>query len=111
MEIQDTSGEFEGKLPYELRKNRFDYKLVKRTKEVAMYAQYNDDNTGRILAYEVFKVIWKKGAVINNIEIKAGEKFPGDGDFGKTAYSSTSLERAEGRYQELLDQVKLKNNI
>lgn len=109
MEIIDNTGEFDGKLPYELRKNRFDYKLVKRTKEVAMYAQYNDDGSGRILAYEVFRITWKKGAVINSVEILPGEKFPGDGDFGKTAYSNTSLERAEKRYQELLESVKPKN--
>lgn len=108
MEVIDNTGEFDGKLPYELRKNRFDYKLVKRTKEVAMYAQYNDDGSGRILAYEVFRIIWKKGAIINNVEIKAGEKFPGDGDFGKTAYSCTLLAKAEARYQELLELIKLK---
>lgn len=105
MKIQDTAGEFEGKLPYELRKNRFNYKIVKRSHKVAIYAQYDGDSQ-KPDAYEVFEVIWKKGAEIKGLVIKAGEKFPGDGDFGKTAYSCSTLERAEIRFLEIEELIK-----
>jgi hypothetical protein len=108
MEIIDTAGEVEGKLPYELRKNRFDYKIVKRSKDVAIYAQYDNDGSNRILAYEVFRVTWKKGATIGKQVIEPGEKFPGDGDFGKTAYSCSTLEKANKRFDELTELVNNK---
>lgn len=111
MKVQDTTKAFEGKLPHELRKNRFDYKLVKRTKEVAIYSQHDDDKAKTIIAYEVFRITWKKGAEINGLLIKAGEKFPGDGDFGKTAYACRSLETAEKRFKELEETINNKKDI
>ena len=95
-------------LPIELRKNKHTYKLIKRTKEVAMYSQHVDVD-GPIVAYEVFLVGWKNGAAINGLTIKPGEKFPSDAAFGSTAWACGDLERAEIRYQEFLESVELKN--
>ena len=90
-------------LPAELRKNSYDYKLLKREGDIAIYTQ---SHKGEVIGYEVFKVLWKKGATINGQVIKPGEKFPSDNDFGKTAWACSNLERAELRFQEFLNKTK-----
>lgn len=94
------------RLPVELRKNKCDYKLIKRTDKVAIYAQLTKGC--EVEAYEVFIVKWKRGAVINGLTIKPGEKFPSNADFGKTAWACSTLERAEMRFLEFENQLKNK---
>lgn len=99
------------KLPQTKLKNGYTYKLVKRTDKVAMYSMTNekfpeDTSTG----YEVFLIavgkayslVQKngkgKGKVYN---YPAAEKFPGNEDFGKTAWTYTNLETATKMFDGL----------
>lgn len=84
----------------------FIYKLIKRNKFVAMYAQwYTDCDKPHIVAYEVFKVKLQKEAVrkIGGTMVKfaAKEKFPTDEDFGFSAWSIVDVKRADARFSEL----------
>ena len=79
-----------------IRRNGFDYNLVERNNKSAIYEQ----KIGNFLvSYEVFKIKHKKGSVKLNIEDYEG--FPVDEDFGKTAWSVKSLEKAKEIYSGL----------
>ncbi len=85
------------KLKNQIRKNGFLYTLVERTDEKAIYAQEN-------YAFEVFKVKLSKPHPkaqndLDNYDLV--EKFPGDEDFGKSAWTFRTLEAAEKRYATL----------
>lgn len=92
----------------------FVYRLIKRNRFVAMYAQwYTDCETPRIVAYEVFRIKTQKEAIrkIGGTMVKfaAKEKFPTDEDFGYTAWSITDVIRAEKRFEELTLKAHLAN--
>lgn len=94
------------KLDQELRKNGFNYKLVKRTVTKLMYSQHSAD--GNIVAYEVFlnkigdlrkaKQRWaklqSKDFDPNEYE-EFYEVFPSDEEFGSRAFTYSTLEAAE----------------
>jgi hypothetical protein len=88
-----------------VKKNGFEYILEKRSQNVAMYMQCY---LGGMLpvAYEVFIVRNQKEgqAVIKGatIDFKAKELFPSDEEFGKTAWSFNSKERAEKCFEGLV---------
>jgi len=85
-------------LPTELRKNGFNYKLVCRTDRKAVYCQYVNTN---LQYYEVF-IIRKHGDIeIAGNKLEAAEQYPGDNDFGKTAWTCQTLEKAMERYNNL----------
>ncbi len=95
------------KLPEELKKNGFVYKLVKRENAKCIYSQSTP-----IIAYEVFKTkitnlekSQQHFNKLNGTDIKAShefkEIFPGDEDFGKRAWTYQSLEKALERYNSL----------
>jgi len=99
------------KLPKQLRKSGFDYELLLRTNSKCIYKQMKD---GRIVTYEVFKnhivthrAGMKKFANQTGIEKdfsdcnEYAEKFPGDEEFGKRAWSCATLEAAMKRYEAL----------
>ena len=80
------------KLPKNLRKNGFNYKLIKRTRLKAMYRmEYRDE-----YVYEVFLIQMKKPDKFTPF---VREVFPADRDFGKTAWAYRSLCRAEEKYK------------
>lgn len=68
--------------------------LVKRTKRKAMYLRSDG-------YYEIFKVKVSPPAEMFGKSYPEREVYPGNEDFGKTAYCCTSKERAERRYQNL----------
>ena len=101
-------------LPTTKVKNGFLYKLLKRNSQAAMYSQEFDEiEEGRktgIIGYEVFKVIVGGPSCIQQKSgVKAGmwyqypstEKFPGNNDFGNTAWSYITIESAEKKFKEL----------
>jgi len=73
------------RLPDNLRKNRFDYKLYHREevedRAIAVYAQYSGDD---VIAYEVFIVPIRKKDVLTptKVLLPAGEVYPGNEYFG-----------------------------
>lgn len=98
------------KLPKTKNKNGNDYKLVKRTTKAALYEMVDPDFP-KIKSYEVFQIIVTKPcAIMQKNGDKKGmwyqypktEKFPGNEDFGKTAWAYNTLASAEAKYKELM---------
>ena len=100
------------KLDEKIRKNGFEYCLVKRTPERLMYSQHNE--LGQIVAYEVFlnkfgdlrraKQRWAKlqsKKFDPNEYEEFYEIFPSDEEFGKRAFTYSNLEEAEKAFNGL----------
>lgn len=90
----------------------FDYSLVKRDGDVAIYERTKSNKEGKVSGnreYEIFLVKKRfKGQPLPGgmFEKEDRECYPGKESFGKTAFFCNSLERAEERFNEL----KEKNN-
>lgn len=84
-------------LSNEIQKNGFLYRIHKRGEKCLIYEQVDteDDIT---IAYEVFKRRIDKPKVIFGIQLPEREKFPGNEDFGKWAWSCVSIEKALWRF-------------
>lgn len=85
------------KLPNEISKNGYLYKLVQRTEGKAIYKQtYNNTLVG----YEVFKIRIQcaRYSQILGRSIPECERFPCNEDFGRTAWSFRDIESALIRY-------------
>jgi hypothetical protein len=95
-------------LPQKKTKNGCYYNLIQRTKDVAIYDQaYSPD--GKIIGYEVFKIIlWPEHTMPNGEIQPVHEKFPSDEDFGETAWAYCTKEAAMVKFQELVEKSMLK---
>ena len=84
--------------PLKERFNRrgFDYRLVKRSEEVAMYEQWADD---RLHAWEVFRVQRNDARTIGGKTVAASESPPSDEQWGRKGWTLLSREAAEARYE------------
>jgi len=99
------------KLPQTKSKNGYAYTLLKRNKKAAIYSMVNEkfpEDTR--VSYEVFSVtISKPCTILQKSGAKKGmwyqypmmEKFPGNEDFGKTAWAYNTIESSEKKYKEL----------
>jgi len=96
-----------------IRKNRFDYKLVKRDtvgdRSVAIYSQH--DKEGEMFALEVFIVPVRKKDVVTptKVLLPAGETFPSNerfGIFAKSVYARTNPTKANQVVNEYFEQFK-----
>jgi len=73
------------KLEYKIRKNGFNYHLIIRDENKALYDQRDD--RGVLYGHELFRIqIVKEKEVFGKL-VEAHEKFPADKDFGITAWS------------------------
>jgi hypothetical protein len=93
------------KLKARFSKRGYEYRLVKRSDEVAMYEQWADE---RLHAYEVFRVQVNDARVIAGRAVSAGESSPGDEQWGKKGWTCLTRESAEQRYeaaQALVDEA------
>jgi hypothetical protein len=97
------------KLPKTKNKNGFDYTMVKRNRKAVIYVQVNPEFPN-VKGFEVSLIsLTKPCAIQQKNGSKAGmwyqyprtEKFPGNEDFGKTAWSYCTLEQAEKKFEEL----------
>jgi|SRR5580698_2600884 hypothetical protein len=92
-------------LPLEIKKNGFTYKQINRTEDRFIYAQFN--KLGRIISYEVFfnklrdfRKTKERWAKLQNVPFNPEEYeelyevFPSDEDFGKRAWTYSTLEKA-----------------
>jgi len=90
------------KLSEIIKKNGFQYHLVERTKDKAIYSQLTGN---KIESYEVFKIKVQEESkvIIACIErhFKHKEVFPGNEDFGKTAWCYRSKKFAMEHYKVL----------
>lgn len=85
-------------LPEKLRKNGFDYELVQRDANRAIYKQHVSENCHY---WEVFRIRKRKESIFKGKQIPEREIFPSDEDFGYTAWTCMTLERAMERYNLL----------
>ena len=101
-------------LPVTKTKNGYLYKQIKRTDKVAIYEQSveneNNGDVGRVVAYEVFLIViakayslvqkhgQKQGQIYN---YPASEKFPGNEDFGKWAWTFHTKDAAMEKFNAL----------
>ena len=85
-------------LPLKLRKNGFDYSQVLRGRRSCIYRQAV---TPEINYFEVFIIISKPKRDIFGKTIPAKEVFPCNENFGDTAWSCRTYNRAKQRFDEL----------
>jgi hypothetical protein len=71
-------------------------KLIKREGRVCMYERIDD-------VWEVFIVQTRKACIIKGVSYPAHEEYPGNEDFGNTAWCFTNLENAERRFKSLVE--------
>lgn len=85
-------------LPQIINKNGFKYNQVLRGKKTCIYAQWYENN---IIGYEVFIIRLCPDRFVKGKFLVAREKFPRNEDFGYTAWSINTLERALKVFKEL----------
>ena len=99
------------KLPQTKSKNGFLYTLIKRNAKAAIYSQVNEKfPEDKSVGYEVFLItLTKPCAIMQKNGSKKGmwyhypetEKFPGNEDFGKFAWSYSYKNAAMDKYKEI----------
>jgi hypothetical protein len=92
-------------LPKTKKKNGYTYKQLKRGKKAFIYAQH-DPRNDRIVAFEVFELKIQKEKVANypgapEVFYPSKERFPGNEDFGRWAWTYSRRESAESKFEEL----------
>jgi hypothetical protein len=88
-------------LSEKIKRSGYTYELLKRTDKAAIYKQIPDEVESTKVYYEVFKIRISKAKVMFGVELPEKEKFPSDEDFGKSAWTCTTLERAEEIYERI----------
>lgn len=95
-------------LPETKKKHGYEYTLVKRSPKAAIYKQVDPtipEGVGD--GYEVFEISISNPCTLVDkrtdrvYDYPAKEKFPGDGDFGKTAWAFNTLEFAQVCFKEI----------
>jgi hypothetical protein len=85
-------------LPSVLKYHGFEYLLLCRGTKSRMYQQLLH---GETVGYEVSIIKIQKEAVLYGKMCKKHERWPKDGDFGKTAFSYFTIEDAKRKYNKL----------
>ncbi len=85
------------------RKNGFDYNLVIREGNVAIYRQVYSENLDY---FEIFKVKIRPATIFKGKHFPKREVFPSDSFFGETAWSCRTLEKAMERFRGLVEKEK-----
>ncbi len=92
------------------RRDPYEFRLVKRSELVAMYALWfmdvEDGDEPRIHCYEVFQIKKQKPQIrvipgYREVEYREKELYPRNEDFGRTAWAPSSVERAEEIFESL----------
>lgn len=87
-------------LPETRKKSNCYYRQVKRSARTAMYSLSYSEN-GKIVGFDVFKIIIKPAGIVLGKQIPEREHFPSDEEFGSIAWSFTTRETAEVKYNDL----------
>ena len=89
-------------LPEKIRKNRFEYTLVRRGQRSCIFCQ---EVTPAVTYFEVFLIRVRPARIIRikrlEKQIPATEVFPANEDFGKTAWTLRDLKSAYQKFNEL----------
>lgn len=106
VEITDYSGIT--RLPQVKVKNGYQYDLISRTNKAAMYKMVNVKEPSDVsIHYEVFRILITQPCTLINksngkaYEYGAAEKFPGNNDFGVSAWCFNSEEAATQKYEAI----------
>lgn len=83
-----------------IRRKGFFYDLEKRGAKTLIYKQ-TDVEDSVVVAYEVFKIKVDQPKIVFGIQLNEREIFPANEDFGKWAWSCSTRERAEEKFQLL----------
>ena len=89
-------------IPNTFQKNGYDYTLLERQGNVAVYEQHRDERT---FAYEVVKIRPRPAREFNGVKLEAAERLPSDeewGTWGKTytlSGSTPSTARSLAKHQ------------
>ena len=87
------------------RKNGFDYTLIHREGNLAIYEQHYTEKTKY---FELFIIQVKAKQNLFGKSYPEREKFPADSDFGKTAWSFRNFDDALARFKRLVEEEKFK---
>jgi len=90
-------------LPDFYKKNGYDFKLVKREGNIAIYSQGDDE--GRVFAYEVFEVRKQKETQFGDIHYEAKERVPSNEEWGTNAFTVHSMEQAEKYVKQIQETI------
>ena len=85
-------------LPDTLRKNGFDYVLVHREGNRAIYRQQVDEE---LQYFEVMRIKIKPASIFKGVSYPEREVFPSDEEFGTSAFSCRTLESAMIHFNQL----------
>lgn len=75
------------------RKNGYEFNIVQRNGDVAIYSQHSQE-TGQIIYYETFIVQKNKERTIAGKLIPSSESSPSNEQWGSEGYTTTNLESA-----------------
>lgn len=78
-------------------KKGFDYSLIKRENDKAIYKQ----SRGNVTAYEVILIRRHNGYNLGDVYIEPSETYPSDNEWGVFGFTCTTLEQAETRFKKL----------
>ncbi len=81
-----------------LKRNSFSYTILRRGSNAMIYEQRAGKKT---IAFEVFKILIDKPKDILGKQIPARERFPKSEDFGFTAWTYKTIEKALSKYFEI----------
>lgn len=98
-------------LETQVRKQGFTYELVERTEFTALYSQKCQES-GMLVAFEVFRINKNPERVIAGVTIPASESLPSNEQFGTSAYCyslsggslHSALTKAKAKFAELEQQ-------
>ena len=85
-------------LPLNLRKNGFEYTQILREGRKAIYRQHN---TATIAQYQVFLIKTRPEVSLKGKIIPSRECFPGNEEFGNTAWSFKPFKKAMDKFNSI----------
>ena len=94
-------------LPDFYRKNTFDFALIKRSGDVAIFSQSDE---GVIYGFEVFEIRKQKETQFGKIHYEAKERVPSNEEWGTNAFTCHTLEQAEIKMAKILETIKNRSN-
>ena len=83
------------------------YDLINRIGDIAMYSM-SYTPLGETIGFDVFVVRKDKERVLNGKILSGGERFAKNNEYGVSAFSFSTLERAEKKFGEMVNKAKLK---
>ena len=96
--VKDTLEETSISLPAELNYHGFNYTLILRGKRSCIYQQTYE---GKTEGFEVSLIQIQEEAVLFGKVAMKHERWPKDGDFGKTAWTCWTVEEAMVKFNRL----------